>query len=179
MVLFHNIISIWAGSTTTSPPQLLLLLQFRDHFRVRRVAVYGDNPRPGMTRSPQGFLEELLRRCSVTLSGKPKVDRGARGIHGTIQVPAPANVRLVNSPGAVGRFQFAPISLVRFGCAAPSAKRWCGPQGALVPRAIPRRLDRKARTADTNGIHCSLSDPFSQFLQHCPYLRARRSGECT
>ena len=30
-----------------------------------------------------------------------------------------------------------------------------------------------------HGIHCSLSDPFSQFLQHCPYLRARRSGECT
>jgi hypothetical protein len=33
-----------------------------------------------MTRSLQGFLEELLGRSRVSLSGKPEVDRGAGGI---------------------------------------------------------------------------------------------------
>jgi hypothetical protein len=49
-----------------------------------------------MTRSLQGFLEELLGRSRVSLSGKPEVDRGAGGIDGTIQVPPAltlANVR--------------------------------------------------------------------------------------
>jgi hypothetical protein len=37
--------------------------------------------------SLQGFLEELLGRSRVSLSGKPEVDRGAGGIDSTIQVP--------------------------------------------------------------------------------------------
>jgi len=68
-----------------------------------------------MTWSLQGFLEELLGRSRVSLSGKPEVNRGAGGIYGTIQVPpAPslANVRFVDPPGAVGGFQFPPASLV-------------------------------------------------------------------
>ncbi len=40
-----------------------------------------------MTRSLQGFLEELLGRSRVSLSGEPEVHRGAGGINGTIQVP--------------------------------------------------------------------------------------------
>jgi hypothetical protein len=71
-----------------------------------------------MTRSLQGFLEELLGCRRVSLSGKPKVDRGTAGIDGTIQVPPPptlANVGFVDPPGAVGWFQFPPASLVQFG----------------------------------------------------------------
>ena len=108
-----------------------------------------------MTRSLQGFLEELLGRSRVSFSGKPEVDRGTGGIDGTIQVPPTptlANVRFVYPPGAVGWFQFSSASCsVRVRSAAPSAKWWCGQQEDLVPGAIPRRPDTKARTADTNG----------------------------
>jgi hypothetical protein len=71
-----------------------------------------------MTRSLQGFLEKLLGGSRISLSGKPKVDRGAAGIDGTIEVPpAPtlANVRFVDPPGTIGWFQFPPASLVQFG----------------------------------------------------------------
>jgi len=71
-----------------------------------------------MTRSLQGFLEELLGRSCVSDSGKPKVDRGAGGIDSTIQVPPTptlTNVGFVDSPGAVGWFQFSPAALVQFG----------------------------------------------------------------
>jgi hypothetical protein len=71
-----------------------------------------------MTRSLQGFLEELLGRSRVSLSRKPEVDGGAGGIDGTIQVlPAPtlADVRYVDPPGTVAWFQFPPASLVQFG----------------------------------------------------------------
>jgi hypothetical protein len=98
--------AIGTGSTAASPPHFPLLLQLRDHLRVGRVAVYCDDPRPRMTGSLQGFLEELLGRSCVTLSGKPKVDCSARGIDGTIQVPpipTLANVGFVDPPGAVGR----------------------------------------------------------------------------
>ena len=81
-----------------------------------------------MTRSLQGFLEELLGRSRVSLSGKPEVDRGAGGIDGTIQVPpAPtlANVSFSIPAGISGS--------VRVRSAAPSAKWWCGQQGDLVP----------------------------------------------
>jgi len=70
-----------------------------------------------VTGSLQGFLEELLGRSGVTLRGKPKVDCGACGIDGPIQVPpvpALANVRFIDPPRTVGRFQFAPASLVEF-----------------------------------------------------------------
>src|SRR5215469_7732541 len=64
-----------------------------------------------MTGSLQGLLKELLGRSRITFGGKPKVDGGTGGIDGTIQVspvPALANIRFVDSPRAVGRFQFAP-----------------------------------------------------------------------
>jgi hypothetical protein len=68
-----------------------------------------------MTRSLQGFPEELLGRSHVSLSGKPEVNGGAGGIDRTIQVPpAPtlANVGFIDPPRAVGSFQFPPTSLV-------------------------------------------------------------------
>jgi hypothetical protein len=71
-----------------------------------------------MAGSLQGFLKESLGGNCVPLGGKPKVDRGAGGIDCTIQVPpvpALANVGLVDPPAPVGRFQFAPASLVQFG----------------------------------------------------------------
>src|SRR5437879_996814 len=86
-----------------------------------------------MTRSLQGFLEELLGRSCVSLSGKPEVDRGAGGIHGTIQVPptpALANVCFVDPPGSIGWFQFPPASLVQFGCIALHP----APNGRVVSR---------------------------------------------
>ena len=110
-----------------------------------------------MTGSLQGFLEEPLGGSRVSLSGKPEVDRGAGRINGTIQippVPTLANVRFVDPPGAVGWLVSVRAGIscsVRVRNAAPSAKRWCGQQGDLVLRAIPRRPDTKARTADTNG----------------------------
>src|SRR5229473_2823539 len=122
-----------AGSTAAAASQFPLLLQLRDHLRVRRVAIYGDDPRPGMTRSLQGFQEELFGRRRVSLSGKPEVDRGAGGIDGTIQVPpvpSLANVRFVDPPGTVGWFQFPPASLVQFGCVALHP----APNGGVVRR---------------------------------------------
>src|ERR1700693_1803926 len=122
-----------AGSTAASASQFPILLQLRDYLGVRRVAVYSDDPRSGITRSLQGFLEELLGRSRVSLSGKPEVDRGAGGIDGTIQVPpAPTltNVRFVDPPGAVGWFQFSPASLIQFGCIALHP----APNGGVISR---------------------------------------------
>jgi hypothetical protein len=91
-----------------------------------------------MTRSLQGFLEEMLGRSRVSLSGKPEVDRGAGGIDGTIQVPPGpklANVGFVDPPGARWLVSIpAGISCsVRARSVAPSAKWWCGQQEDLVP----------------------------------------------
>jgi hypothetical protein len=80
-------------------------------------AVHRDDPRPRMAGSLQNFLEELLGRSRVTFHGKPKINGSARGIDSTVQVPpvsALANVRFVDFPGAVGRFQFAPTAPVQF-----------------------------------------------------------------
>jgi hypothetical protein len=148
-----------------------------------------------MTRSLQGFLEELLGRSRVTLSGKPKVDRGASGIDGTIQVspvPALADIRFVDPPGAVGRLQFASASFVQFGGVALHP----APNGGVVSRETSfheqfldvsiRKREPQIPTDGANnefrfevppfeqrrprfdhGIRCSLSDSFTQFLQHC------------
>ena len=109
-----------------------------------------------MTRSLQGFLEELLGCSRVSLSGKPEVDRGAGGIDGTIQVP-PTPTLANDTFRLPSRSRWLVSILVGISCsvrvrsAAPSAKWWCGQQEDLVPGAIPRRPDTKARTADTNG----------------------------
>src|SRR5215469_3066053 len=99
MILFHHIIQVQTGSTATPAPQSSLLLQFRDHLRIRRVALYRDDSWPRMTGSFQCLMKESLGRGGITLNGKPEVDRGAGRIDGAIQAsPAPtlANVRLVN-----------------------------------------------------------------------------------
>ena len=149
-----------------------------------------------MTRSLQGFLEELLGRCRVSISGKPEVDRGAGGIDGTIQVsptPGLANVRFVDPPGAVGWFQFPPASLVQFGSEALHP----APNGSVVSRQtsfreqfldVPiRKREPQIPTDCANNdlgfevppfeqrrprfdhrAYCSLSDSFAEFLQHSP-----------
>src|SRR5690349_1812434 len=85
-----------------------------------------------MTRSLQGFLEELLGRRRVAFSGKPKVDRGTAGIDGTIQVPPAstlANVRFVDSQEPLVGFNSRRLSCsVPARSAAPSAKWLCGQQ---------------------------------------------------
>ena len=119
-----------------------------------------------MTRSTQGFLEELLGSSRVSLSGKPKVDRGASGIDGTIQVspvPALANVRFVDPPGAVGRFEFAPASLVQFGsvrCTQRQMVVWsAGRPRSMINSSTSRyesenrRYQRTAQTI-TSGSKC-------------------------
>ena len=104
-----------------------------------------------MTGSLQGFLEEPLGRSCVTLSGKPKVDRGAGGIYGTIQVPpvpALADVGFVDPPGAVGRFQFSPASPVQFGCVTLYQRQmvvW----SAGGPRSNEQFLDIAIRKPET------------------------------
>ena len=157
-----------------------------------------------MTRSLQGFLEELLGRSRVSLSGKPEVDRGAGGIDGTIQVPPTptlANVRFVYPPGAVGWFQFSSASLVQFGCVALHP----APNGGVVSRKtsfqeqfldVPiRKREPQIPTNRANndlgfevppfeqrgprfdhGIYCSLSDSSTKSLQHSPQDRSKAEG---
>jgi hypothetical protein len=192
----HSSILTMRGSTAASTSQFPLLLQLRDHLRVRRVAIYCDDARPRMTRSLQGPLEELLGRSRISLSGKPEVDRGAGGIDSTIQVPpfpTLANVGFVDPPGAVGRFQFAPASLVQFGGIALHP----APNAGVISREtsfyeqfldVPiRKREPQIPTDRANndlgfevppfeqrwprfdhGIYCSLSDSFNEFLQHSP-----------
>jgi hypothetical protein len=57
-------------------------------------------------------------------------------IHRTIQVspvPALADIRLVDPPGAIGGFQFSTTSFVQFSCVALHA----GPNGGVVGRQTP------------------------------------------
>jgi hypothetical protein len=56
----------------------------------------------------------------------------ADGLIGEVmaQVPALANIRFVDPPGAVGRFQFPPASLVQFECVALHP----APNGGVVSR---------------------------------------------
>ena len=60
MVLLHQVVQVWTGSTAAAATQFPLPLQFRKHLRIRGVAVYVDHARAGMTRSLQGSLEKAL-----------------------------------------------------------------------------------------------------------------------
>jgi len=129
-------------------------------------AVDCDDAWPRMTRSLQGFLEELLGRDRVSLSGKPEVDCRAGGIDGTIQVPPArtlANVRFVDPPGAVGWFQFSPASLVQFGrerCTRRQIVVWSAGRPRSVSNSSTSRYEsenrRYQRTAQTmiSGSKC-------------------------
>jgi hypothetical protein len=126
-----------------------------------------------MTGRPQGFLEELFGRNRVPLSRKPKVDRSASGIRRTIQVspvPAVADIRLVDPPGAIGRFQFSSTSFVQFWCVALHP----APNGGVIGRqssfyqqfldlSIRKRNRRYQRTAQiTNNDLGFEVAPFKQ-----------------
>src|SRR5262249_20094066 len=115
MVLFHDIVQVWTCAASAATPQFSLLLQFGDHLRVGRIAVYIDYPRTGMTRRRQGFLEEALRCGRIPVCRKREINCGACGIDRSIYVlpcPSHTNISFVHSPGTVGRFQFSAATLV-------------------------------------------------------------------
>ena len=79
MVLFHDIVQVWTRAASAATSQFPLLLQFRDHLRVRRIAVYIDYPWTGMTRRLQRFLEEAFGRGRITPGTQIEVaDAGLR-----------------------------------------------------------------------------------------------------
>jgi hypothetical protein len=84
MVLFHDIVQVWTRAASAATPQFPLLLQFRDHLRVGRIAVSIDYPRTGMTPRLQGFLEEALRCGRIPVCRKREIDCGACGIDRSI-----------------------------------------------------------------------------------------------
>src|SRR5262245_60708954 len=84
MVLFHDIVQVWTCAASPATPQFSLLLQFGDHLRVGRIAVYIDYPRTGMTRRLQGFLEEALRCGRIPVCRKREINCGACGIDRSI-----------------------------------------------------------------------------------------------
>jgi len=115
MVLFHDIVQVWTRAASAATSQFPLLLQFRDHLRVRRIAVYIDYPRTGMTRRLQRFLEEALRCGRIPVVRKREIDRGTCGIDRSIELlpfPSHTNISFVHPPGTVGRLQFSAATLV-------------------------------------------------------------------
>ncbi len=84
VVLFHDVVQIRTGATATPPAQFPFRLQFRNHLRVRWVAVHIDDSGTRVAGSAQGSLEEALRCERITLSGKQKINGGAGGIDGAV-----------------------------------------------------------------------------------------------
>jgi hypothetical protein len=156
MVLLYDIVQVRAGSTATSAPKSPFLLQLRDHFPIRRITIHGDDSRPGMTGSLQGFLKESFGGSRVTLGGKPEVDRGTGRIHGTIpgiatSHPGKCRFRRPSRSRWSVSVRVGIFCSIRAHSAAPNATRSCGPQADLVPPAILQRPDMRGRTGDTNG----------------------------
>src|SRR5215469_16164526 len=119
MVLLHDVVQVGTGTAATTATELVLPLQFHDHLRIGRIAVYMDHARAGMTRSPQGSLEQDLGCSCIPLRRQPEVNRGAAGIHGTIKIgpnTCHRDLGFVHSPGTIGRLQFAAASLIEFRC---------------------------------------------------------------
>ena len=108
MVLLHDIVQVWAGAAATPPAQLPLLLQFRHHLRVRRIAVHVDDPGPGMTGSLQGSLEEALGGNRVTVREEQEINAGTAGID-RAELVSPLglypHVGLIHPPGTGGGLQ--------------------------------------------------------------------------
>jgi hypothetical protein len=102
-----------------------------------------------------------------------------------------ANVRFVDPPGAVGWFQFPPAPWVQFGCVAlhpaPNGGVISGETSfhkqfldVLIRKREPQIPTDRAnhnlgfevppfeqrRPRFNHGIYCSLSDSFTEFLQH-------------
>ena len=157
MILFHNVVQVGTGSAAAPAAEFPFLLKFCDHLGVRWIAVDCDHSRSGMPGRLQGFWEEMFGRCRVPLSGKPKVDGSASGIHSTIQVPPVPPWQIYVSSTLqeplVGLILAGIACSVLVRSAGPSAKWWCGLLADPVLPATPRRLDTKARTTDTNGPH--------------------------
>src|SRR5215469_2986109 len=72
MVLLHDVVQVGTGTAATPATELVLPLQFRDHLRIGRIAVYIDHARAGKTRSPQGSLEEDFGRSCIPQRRPPE-----------------------------------------------------------------------------------------------------------
>jgi hypothetical protein len=84
MILFNNVIQIRASTTTAPTTKFALLLQFRDHLGIGRVAVDVDHPRARVTRSKQGVLEETLGGSGIPTCGKQEIDRSTGRVYGPV-----------------------------------------------------------------------------------------------
>jgi hypothetical protein len=117
MILFHDVVQVWTGTTATPTPEFALLLQFRHDLGVGRVSVNVDHPGTRVTGNKQGILKEALGGSRITPGGKPEIDGGTGRVDGPVKVGPLAlhpNVCLVHPPGAIGGLQFATTTLAQF-----------------------------------------------------------------
>lgn len=85
------------------------------------MAVNVDDVRAGMRVCGQDLAEASLGGSGIPTLGEIKVQRGARGVQGSIQVrPAAgdANVRFIHPPGRASPLQFSPRPSVESGSVA-------------------------------------------------------------
>jgi hypothetical protein len=84
VVLLHDIVQVAYGPASAPFAEFATLLEFGYDLGVRRVSIHVDDPRPGVPRRTQCFLQKAFSRSRITLGAQEKVYRSAGGIDGSV-----------------------------------------------------------------------------------------------
>ena len=142
MILFQDVVEILHRSMSTVLPQNTVGFELNDGWRISSVLVGIDYPRRGMVLPAQGFGQKPLSRCCVAFSREKEVDRRTGGIDSSVQVYPFAfdpDVRLVDTPRVVGRFEPRAPTSFQFRGVTSRVETWSGIKPTTL--AYPRPFD--------------------------------------
>jgi hypothetical protein len=77
MVLFNDVVEVFALPQSCSPRQPAFLLQGLDGRHEGRILVYVDDPGHAIAGSAKSFTEEAFGSGSIAFRGEPEIDSSA------------------------------------------------------------------------------------------------------
>jgi hypothetical protein len=149
VILLDHIIQVLALAQANATRQRALGFQRLDGCRIGGVLVHVQHPWHGTTRCFYGFNKEALRRRRIPFRRQQKLDRLARGVDRTVQIPVLAidpYISLVYPVGLVGGPKMWPATLIEFLCI-----RWTHRQTQLASAARPRSASISAACSYASG----------------------------
>jgi hypothetical protein len=122
---------------------------------VRRVLVYVQNASREIPLGAEYLATEALRRVRISFCSEQKINRLARGIHGSVQILVLALdllIRPVNAATLIGGLQMRPALLVhRRECLQPAPDAACIPTRVAFRQKLGNMQIRPAGIAGTTA----------------------------
>src|ERR1035437_1608054 len=158
MILLQDVVQVLDRSMSAAAAQDSFLFHCCNRRAVEAGLISIDDAGLGVRWIAESLAKQAFGRRSIAQRRQQEVDSGTGGIDGPIEVTPTAlhsNIRLIDTPGFVGRLEMTAQPLLPFGTVTlnPGARSSCDPPPDRARRTTLRHRGARASTEDTSARH--------------------------